>query len=154
MAENKAGIRFTPSHYVEVNLDPSARTVTEEVDGVKTVYEIGKSEKKLLYTNPDISVVMTGDQLFLESEIEGYKYLSFTVTDTSNSFEVEELCEIAPLKSHSGQFVVSQPLDGELWYRKVYRSSGKVLPSTKVYKVGATTENKNACIIKNVYAVK
>lgn len=153
MAENKAGIRFTPTHYVEVNLDPNIRTVTEEVDGVKTTYTLG-GEKKLLYTNPDITTEMTGDQLFLESEIEGYKYLSFTVTDTSNSFEVEELCEIAPLKALAGQFVISQPLDGELWYRKVYRSTGKVLPSTKVYKVGATTENRNACIIKTVYAVK
>ena len=97
---------------------------------------------------------MTGDTLFMESEILDYKYLCFVVTDTTNSFEVEELCEIAPLKSHSGQFVISLPFNGDLYYRKVYRSAGKVLPSNRVYKVGATTEDRNACIIKYVYAVK
>ena len=153
MSETKAGIRFTPTHYVEIDVDPEVRTVTEELNGETTVYELG-GERKLLYTNPDPTIEMQAEELFLESEILDYKYLCFVVTDTTNTWEVEELCEIAPLKSHSGQFVISIPYNGDLYYRKVYRSAGKVLPSAKVYKVGATTEDRNACIIKYVYAVK
>lgn len=111
-------------------------------------------DKKLLYTNPDTSIEMTGDTLFNESEIEGFEYLIFTVTDTSNSFEVEEWCEIAPLKSHSGQFVVSLPENNELWVRKVYRSNGAVKPSASVYALGKTTQDKSMCIIKTVECVK
>ena len=105
MAYTKAGIRFSRDSYVLVDAEGGT--------GV---------ERKELYVNPDISIEMTGDTLFQESEIGGYDFLAFTVTDTSGSFEVEEWCEIAPLKSHGGQFVISMPTSGALYCRKVYRS--------------------------------
>lgn len=135
MAYDKAGIRFSPESYVLV----------EAGSGI---------EKKLLYTNPDTSQEMTGVTLFNESEIEGYDYLCFTVTDTSNSYEVKEWCEIEPLKAHGGQFIISMPISGGLYGRKVYRSSGAVKPSTAVYELGKTTENRSLCIIKTVEAIK
>ena len=120
-----------------------------------TILWCGESiERKLLYTNPDTSVEMTTDTMFNESEILDYQYLVFTVTDTSGSFEVEEWCEIAPLKDHNGQFAVSIPMDNELWVRKVYRSSGAVKPSASVYAIGKTTQDKTKCIIKTVECVK
>ena len=152
--ERKAGIRFSQTDYVA--LDMEAMTLTEVKNGTTTEYEIGGStiEKKLLYTNPDTSIEMTGDTLFSESEILDYQYLIFTVTDTSNSFEVEEWCEIAPLHYHNGQFAVSLPANNELWVRKIYRSSGAVKPSAGVYAVGKTTQDKSACIIKKVECVR
>ena len=97
---------------------------------------------------------MPSTDLFNESEIEGYDYLAFTLTTTSGDWEVEEWCEIAPLKIHSGQFIVSMPEGANPYGRKIYRSSGIVKASTNVYKLGATTENRALCIVKSVDAVK
>ena len=154
MAENKAGIRFTPEHYAFIDLDPAVRTVTETVGDETTVYTLNSGiERKRLYTNPDTSVEMVEETLFLESEIEGYQFLAFVLTTTTGDYEVEEWCEIEPLKTHGGQFIVSMPLGG-LFGRKVYRTSGLVKPSVKVYELGKTTENRALCIIKSVDAVK
>lgn len=151
--KRKAGVRFTQEDYIEVNMDDMK--ITEVTPEGSTDYAIGGGlEYKTLYTNPDTSVQMTTDALFQESEILGYDYLIFTVTDTSNSFEVKEWCEIEPLKAHSGQFVISMPLSNALWCRKVYRSKGAVTPSAGVYDIGKTTENRDACIIKSVECVK
>lgn len=136
--------------------DFSSSVIKAVEGGVETEYSLGSGgvERKRLYTNPDISVEMTTDTLFNESEILEYQYLVFTVTDTSNSFEVEEWCEIAPLKQRSGQFAISMPVDNELWVRKVYRSSGNVKPSAAAYALGKTTQDKSKCIIKTVECVK
>lgn len=155
----KAGFRFNKTTYTLVEIDEEKNiTLTADIDGEVTEYDVtgggGKIERKLLYTNPNTGIEMSTDSMFEESEIEGYEYLIFTVTDTSGSYEVEEWCEIAPLKNHGGQFIVSMPISGELYGRKVYRSSGAVKPSAGVYKIGATTENRNACIIKTVECVK
>lgn len=152
--ERKAGIRFNMENYVAIDMD--SMTLTEVTPEETKTYEIGGAdiEKKRLYTNPDTSVQMTADTLFVESEIEGYQYLVFVVTDIAGTYEVEEWCEIAPLKEHSGQFVISMPISDGLWARKIYRSSGNVKPSVNVYKIGATTENRDACIVKFVDAVK
>lgn len=156
-----AGIRFNKETYIEIGADledMSKSTIKTVVDGTETNYNLegggGRIEKKSLYVNPHPSVEMSTDTMFDESEIEGYQYLLFVVTDTSGSFEVEEWCEIAPLKTHGGQFIVSMPISGTLYGRKVYRSSGAVKPSAGVYEIGKTTENRNACIIKSVDAVK
>ena len=92
--------------------------------------------------------------MFQESELEGYQYLCFTVTDIFGSYEVEEWCEIAPLKAQGGQFVISYLSSGTLWYRKVYRSSGAIKPSVGVFEVGTTREDRYMCIIKSVDAVR
>lgn len=157
MAENKAGIRFTPEHYVFIDLDPAVRTVTETVGDETKVYTLNEVERKRLFTNPDISIEMVDEVLFAESEIEGYQYLAFVLTTTSGDYEVEEWCEIEPLKNHGGKFVVSMPGTGgvgDIFCRKIYRSSGEVKPSVKVYELGKTTENREYCIIKSVDAIK
>lgn len=138
MVYDKAGIRFTRDKYVTVDASGGG----------------GGIEKKLLFENADPSQEMTNTPLFEESEIEGFDYLAFTVTDTSGSWEVEEWCEIAPLKSHAGQFIISMPVDGNPYGRKIYRTSGTVKASTNVYKLGATTEDRSVCIVKKVEAVK
>lgn len=154
--ERKAGIRFSQTDYVA--LDMESMTLTEVKDGESKDYSIGEGgggiEIKSLYINPDTTIEMPTDAMFNESEIEGYQYLRFIVTNTSGSYEVEEWCEIEPLKNHGGQFVVSMPMSGDLYVRKIYRSSGAVRPSAGVFKIGATTENRNACIIKSVDCVK
>ena len=135
MAYTKAGIRFSNDSYVTVDAENAPK-------------------RKLLFENPDTSQEMSGITLFNESELEGYDYISFIVTSTSGDYEVEELCEIAPLKAHSGQFVVSMPITDALYCRKIYRSAGAVKVSTAVYDLGKTTGNKAYCIIKKVEAVK
>lgn len=155
MAENKAGIRFTRDHYAFIDLDPAVRTLTETVGDDTTVYELkGGIERKRLYTNPNTSVEMVEETLFAESEIEGYQFLAFVLTSVTGEYEVEEWCEIGPLKSHGGQFIVSMPISGGLFGRKVYRTAGNVKPSVKVYELGKTTENREVCIIKSVDAIK
>ena len=136
MAYDKAGIRFSKDSYVLV--DASG----------------GGIERKRLYDNPDISQEQGSVNLFKEAEIEGYDYLAFTITNTSGTWEVEEWCEIAPLKSRSGQFIVSMPVEGVIYGRKIYRSNGIVKTSINVYKLGATTEDRTTCIVKSVDAVK
>lgn len=151
--ERKAGVRFTQDDYIQVDMDNMK--ITEVTPEGSIDYAIGGGlEYKTLYTNPDTSVQMTTDALFQEADILGYDYLIFTVTDTSNSFEVKEWCEIEPLKAHNGQFVISMPLSNALWCRKVYRSSGAIKPSAAVYDIGKTTENRDVCIIKSVECVK
>lgn len=153
----KAAWRLSRSVYAEIdaNLESFGEsTIKAVVDGVETEYSLGSGERKLLYTNPDTSIEMSGDTLFNESEILGYQYLIFTVTDTTGSFEVEEWCEIAPLHDHSGQFAISLPMNNELWVRKVYRNSGAVKPSTSVYAIGKTTQDKSMCIITKVECAK
>ena len=154
-----AGIRFSMTEYYEIGVEDSSITLTGEIDGITTEYDVtggssGDIERKRLYTNTNTTVEMSTDTLFNESEIEGYHYLAFVVTDTSGSYEVEEWCEIEPLKTHGGQFIVSMPISGTLYGRKIYRSSGAVKPSAGVYELGKTTENRNACIIKSVDCVK
>lgn len=135
MAYTKAGIRFSKDSYVLVDAESG-------------------SKRKLLFENPDISQEMSGITLFEETELEGYDYISFIVTSTSGGYEVEELCEIEPLKAHGGQFVVSMPISNALYCRKIYRSSGAVKVSTAVYDLGKTTGDKAYCIIKKAEAVK
>lgn len=135
MAYKKAGIRFSRDSYVTVDAESG-------------------SKRKLLFENPDISQEMSGITLFEERELEGYDYISFIVTSTTGDYEVEELCEIVPLKAHGGQFVVSMPVSNALYCRKIYRSSGAVKVSAAVYDLGKTTGNKAYCIIKKVEAVK
>lgn len=135
MAYTKAGIRFSKDSYVLVDAE-------------------SESKRKLLFENPDTSQEMTGITLFEESELDGYDYISFVVTSTSGNYEVEELCEIEPLKAHGGQFVVSMPTSDHLYCRKIYRSAGAVKVSTAVYDLGKTTGDKAYCIIKKAEAVK
>ena len=137
MAYTKAGIRFSPDSYVFVDAAGG-----------------GGIERKRIYNNPDTTQQMTTDTLFPESEILDYDYLAFTVTNTDGSIEVEEWCEIAPLHDAGGQFVVSNPVSDGLYVRKIYRSGGNVKPSTSVFNIGTTTQDKNQCIIKSVDAVK
>lgn len=154
----EGGIRFSGDEYYKILVDEEGSiSLTADVDGEETVYDVtggAKPERKLLYTNPDTTVQMTTDALFQESEILGYEYLIFTVTSTGGDYEVEEWCEIEPLKAHNGQFVISMPTSNALWARKVYRSSGAVKPSASVYDQGKTTENRDYCIIKKVECVK
>lgn len=153
MLKRIAGIRFNKEDYIEVNMDD--KTLTEINPDGTTEYSIsGGSDRKLLYTNPDPTVQMTSDTIFEESELEGYTFIEFVVTNTAGEFEVKELCEIAPLKALSGQFVISLPSSGSLWCRKIYRSQGAVKPSLGVYDIGKTTEDRTQCIVKEVYAVK
>lgn len=137
MAYTKAGIRFSPESYVLVDASGG-----------------GKIERKRLWDNPDPTAEMTAVVMFNESDLEGYDYIAFTVTSTSGDYDVEEWCEIKPLKDHGGQFVVSYPMSNVLYCRKIYRSNGVVKPSTAVYDLGKTTGDKNYCIIKSVDAVK
>lgn len=137
MAYTKAGIRFSPDSYVEVDAEGG-----------------GGIERKTLWVNPDVSQEMSGVTMFQESELEGYTHISFTVTDTTGSYEVEELCEISPLKAHGGQFVISMPISNALYCRKIFRSSGAVKVSTSVFDLGKTTGDKAYCIIKKAEAVK
>ena len=153
----KAGIRFSQTEYFEVGYDGTNITLSSDINGTKTDYDIGGGggiERKSLYINPDPTQEMSTDTMFQESEIEGYDFLAFLVTDTSGSYEVEEWCEIAPLKAHGGQFIISMPTSGTLYGRKIYRSSGAVKASIGVYEIGKTVENRAACIVKSVDAVK
>ena len=154
MLKRIAGIRFNSEDYIEVNMDDSK--LTEITPEGTTEYSIsgGSGNRKLLYTNPNPSAQMSTDTMFMESELEGYTFIEFVVTNTTNEYEVKELCEIAPLKAHSGQFVISLPTSNSLWVRKIYRSSGAVKPSAGVYDIGKTTEDRNQCIVKEAYAVK
>ncbi len=136
MAYDKAGIRFSNESYVFVDA------------------QSGEIERKRLYDNPDTTQQMTTDTLFAESEILDYDFLAFMVTNTEGSIEVEEWCEIAPLHDVGGQFVISNPVSGALYVRKVYKTGGNVKPSTGVYNIGTTTEDRNQCIIKSVDAIK
>lgn len=137
MAYTKAGIRFSRESYVLVDAAGG-----------------GGIERKRIYNNPDTTQQMTADTLFPESVILDYDYLAFTVTNTDGSIEVEEWCEIEPLHDAQGQFVVSNPVSDGLYVRKIYRSGGNVKPSTSVFNIGTTTQDKNQCIIKSVDAVK
>lgn len=153
----KLAFRMSPSEYYSVNIDGDNITMETEIDGVKKDYDVTggtQIERKNLYINPNPTVQQTTDTLFMESEILGFDYLAFTVTDITGEYEVEEWCEIEPLKAHSGQFVISMTISGGLYARKVYRSSGAVKPSASVYELGKTTENHDVCIIKSVDAVK
>lgn len=157
--KKQGGIRFNGSEYYEINVQDENISLLADVDGTSTEYDVtggggGGIERKSLYVNPDTSAQMTGDTLFQESEIEGYQYLIFTVTNTAESFEVEEWCEIAPLKEHGGQFVISFPAGGSLWVRKIYRSGGAVKPSVSVFSIGTTNENRDMCIVKSIEAAK
>ena len=133
----KAGVRFDSKTYVEVTPEGG-----------------GDVERKTLWENPNPTAEMSGITMFNESELEGYTHISFNVTDVTGSYEVEELCEIAPLKAHGGQFVVSMPTSEHLYCRKIYRSAGNVKVSTAVYDLGKTAGDKNYCIIKKAEAVK
>lgn len=153
----KLAFRMSPTEYYSVSIDGDNITMETEIDGIKKDYDVtggAQIERKNLYINPNPTVQQTTDTLFMESEIEGFDYLAFTVTDITNDFEVEEWYEIEPLKAHNGQFVVSMPISGGLFARKVYRSAGAVKPSASVYELGKTTENRDFCIIKSVDAVK
>ena len=147
-------IRWNKEDFSEVNM--TTKKLRDIEGGVETTYDIGGGggSRKLLYTNPDPSAQMTTDAMFNESEIEGYTYLEFTVTNTAGDYDVKELCVIAPLKAHSGQFVISYPISNGLWVRKIYRSAGAIKPSAGVYDIGKTTEDRSQCIVKEVYAVK
>ena len=153
----KLAFRMSPSEYYSVNIDGENITMETEINGVKKDYDVTggpQIERKNLYINPNPTAQQTTDTLFMETEIEGFDYLAFTVTDITNDYEVEEWCEIEPLKAHSGQFVISTPIAGGLYARKVSRSFGAVKPSASVYELGKTTENRDFCIIKSVDAVK
>ena len=153
----KAGVRFSQKAYFEIGYDGENITLSSDINGTKTDYDIGGGggiERKSLYVNPDTSQEMGSVSLFEESEIEGYDFLAFTLTTTSGAWEVEEWCEIAPLKVHSGQFIVSMPSGGNPYGRKIFRSSGVVKTSQNVYKLGDTIEDKSLCIVKSVDAVK
>ena len=132
-----AGIRFTNDNYKMVSSDGG-----------------GQVERKRLYTNPDTTVEMTGDAIFNVPDSDGYTHLSFIVTSTDGAFEVEEICELAPLKTNDGQFAISIPIAGVIYCRKVYRTAGTVKPSVNVYELGKTTGDRNYCIIKSVEAIK
>ena len=154
-----AGIRFNPDTYVEIGADLddfSNSTVTSDIDGVVTKYSLGGGtpERKRLYTNPDTSIQQGSVTLFNTSEDEGYKYLIFTITNTAGDYDVEEWCELEPLKAHAGQFVVSYPINNKLLCRKIYRTQGTVKTSVNVYNLGTTEEDRNGCIVKYVDAVK
>ena len=154
----KAGIRFNPKAYVEINAnldDFSTSTVEAEIDGKKTSYTLGGAtpERKRLYTNPDTSAKQGSITLFNTSEDEGYTYLIFTVTNTAGDYDVEEWCEIQPLREHAGQFVISYPINNKLLCRKIYRTQGTVKTSAKVYNLGTTEEDDTACIVKYVEAI-
>lgn len=146
-------IRWNREDFSEVNM--TTKKLRDIEGGVETTYDIGGgSGRKLLYTNPDPTAQMSTDAMFNASELEGYTFIEFIVTNTAGEYEVKELCEIAPLKAHSGQFVISLPVSNALWVRKIYRSSGAIKPSTGVYEIGKTTEDRNQCIVKEAYAVK
>lgn len=152
-----AGVLMEQEHYYEVGVEDENITLKTVIDGNETEYEVsggGGVERKNLYVNPDTSAEMTGDTLFLEEDIIGYDYLAFTITTTSGAYDVEEWCEIEPLRANAGQFAVSIPIDGVLFCRKVYRSGGAVKPSTAVYEIGKTTGDRANCIIASVDAVK
>ena len=137
MAYTKAGIRFSKDSYVTVDASGG-----------------GGIERKLLWENPDPSQEMDGSTMFEESELEGYTYIAFTVATTGGNVITEEWCEIEPLKAAGGQFIVSQPHNGKLYGRKIYRSSGAVKASTAVYELGKTIEDRSTCIVTKVEAVK
>lgn len=146
-------IRWNKEDFSEVNM--TTKKLRDIEGGVETTYDIGGgSGRKLLYTNPDPTAQMSTDAMFNESELEGYAFIEFIVTNTTGAYEVKELCEIAPLKARNGQFVISLPVSNNLWVRKIYRSSGAIKPSTGVYEIGKTTEDRNQCIVKEAYAVK
>ena len=146
-------IRWNKEDFSEVNM--TTKKLRDIEGGVETTYDIGGgSGRKLLNTIPDPTAQMSTDAMFNVSELEGYTFIEFIVTNTAGAYEVKELCGIAPLKAHSGQFVISYPISNELWVRKIYRSSGAVKPSIGVYEIGKTTEDRNQCIIKEAYAVK
>ena len=132
-----AGIRFTQDNYKMVDSEGG-----------------GEVERKRIYTNPDPTVEMTGDALFNVPDTDGYNYLSFIVTSTDGATEIEEICELAPLKQLSGQFIISMPGADALYGRKVYRTAGVVKPSVSVYNLGQTTGDRNYCIIKSIDALK
>ena len=153
-----AGIRFNPETYVEIgaNLnDFSNSTVTSDINGVVTEYTLSGTtpERKRLYTNPDTSMQQGSITLFNTTEDEGYSYLIFTVTNTAGDYDVEEWCELQPLREHSGQFVISYPINNKLLCRKIYRTQGTVKTSAKVYNLGTTEEDNSACIVKYVEAI-
>lgn len=153
----KLAFRMSPSEYYSVNIDGENITMETEINGVKKDYDVTggpQIERKNLYVNPNPTAQQTTDTLFMETEIEGFDYLAFMVTNITNDYEVEEWCEIEPLKAHGGQFVISMPISGGLYARKIYRSAGSVKPSASVYELGKTTENRDLCIIKSVDAVK
>lgn len=153
----KLAYRLSPKEYYSIDIDGEKITMTTDINGEKKEYDVtggGGIERKSLYINPNPTIQQPTDTLFMESEIEGFDFLAFKVTDTTGSYEVEEWCEIAPLKVHGGQFVISMPTSGALYARKIYRSSGAVKPSAAVYELGKTTEDRNFCIIKAVDAVK
>ena len=154
-----AGIRFDQEHYVQINanLTEFADSIIEsEINGTKAIYNLGGGtpERKRLYTNPDTSVQQGTITLFNTSEDEGYKYLIFTITNTAGDYDVEEWCELEPLRTHAGQFVISYPIHNKLLCRKIYRTQGTVKTSSNVYNLGTTEEDRSGCIVKYVDAVK
>lgn len=148
---NNACIRFSPKKYVELELGEELK-ITTVIDGVKEEYN--GINRKNIWENPDITQQMASETLCAEDDIIEYDYLCFVVTDTSNSLEVEQWVEIAPMKETYGQFILSFNTDNKLYGRKVYRTAGNIKNSTAVYELGATTQNKDVCIIKSVDVVK
>ena len=155
--KRQGAIRFSKNEYYEINADDGNITLKTIIDDTETEYDVTGGtppERKLLYTNPDTSAQMEAVTLFQESEILGYEYLVFTVTNTAGDYAVEEWCEIEPLRTHAGQFVISMPASSALYARKIYRSSGAVKNSVSVYNLGTTNENRDYCIVAKVECVK
>ena len=153
--KDKAGIRFNPNKYAELELEENIILKTI-IDGVEETYNVkGGGDEYLLFHNARPDREMIAVTIKSLEEVMQYRYLKVIITDTTGSFETAQWIETNIFNEESqGEAVISMKHGGNLYSRKLYRTSGLVKVSTAVYVNGGSDQDKTCCIIKDVYGIK
>lgn len=151
----KAGFRLDRNTYAELSVGDEIKLITD-INGVKTEYDVtgGGWEETLLWENEDPTAAMVVTDLTTITEAKKYDYIKFIVTNTSG---VNEDIQIFSTNTFTAAELGNSAIsfhDGSDYVRKIYRSSGKIKCSDKVYKLGDSTQDATQCIIVSVYGIK
>ena len=154
--KDKAGIRFKPNKYAELELGDENIILKTEIDGVEETYDVkGGGDGELLFHNARPDREMLSVTIKSLEEILTFSYLKVVLTDTTGSFETTQWIETNIFEvAEQGEALISMKHNGNLYSRKLYRTSGLVKTSTAVYVNGGSDQDKTCCIIKDVYGIK
>lgn len=152
--KDKAGIRFNPNKYAELELEENIILKTI-IDGVVETYNVkGGGDGDLLFHNPRPDREMLSVTIKSLEEVLTYSYLKVVLTDTAGSFETTQWIETNIFQEESqGEALISMKHNGSLYSRRLYRTNGLVKISTAVYINGGTDQDKTCCIVKDVYGI-
>ena len=153
--KDKAGIRFNPNKYAELELEENI-TLKTIIDGVEETYNVkGSGDGELLFHNARPDREMISITIKSLEEIMAYRYLKIILTDTRGSFETTQWIETNIFNvAEQGEALISMKNNGNLYSRKLYRTNGLIKTSTAVYVNGGSDQDKTCCIIKDVYGIK